>query len=138
MIRAKALMVDKRVSILLVVKNNLPLSIVTEKSLIAGTLKKDLSKVKVKDVINKDFLAIEPETNYSYIIKKLMEDKIKVFPVVENNNLVGIITESDVVNATRDFTRFHQIMQEAILIIFGLVTTFFLFYFSPLGQSLIK
>lgn len=132
---AAKLMVNKHVKSLLVAKNNKPIAIVTENSLIKGALNKSPNKVKIKDVMSKEFLIVNTDTSYSYIIKKLREEKIKRFPVVENDKLIGIITETDVVDATRDFTKFHQIMQETILIVFGLVTAFFLFFFSPLGQS---
>ena len=132
---AAKLMVNKHVKSLLVAKNNKPIAIVTENSLIRGALNKSPNKVKIKDVMSKEFLIVNTNTSYSYIIKKLREEKIKRFPVVENDKLIGIITETDVVDATRDFTKFHQIMQETILIVFGLVTAFFLFFFSPLGQS---
>ena len=133
---AAKLIVKKRVNSLLITKNNYPIAIVTENNLIKGTLNKNPKKVKVKDIMNKNFLTININTNYSYIVKKLRNEKINRFPVVENNKLVGIITEMDIIDATRDFTRFHQIMQEVILAIFGLVTAFFLFFFSPLGQSI--
>ena len=132
---AAKLMVNKHVKSLLVTKNNKPIAIVTENSLIKGALNKSPNKVKIKDVMSKEFLIVNANTSYSYIIKKLREEKIKRFPVVENDKLIGIITETDIVEATRDFTRFHQIMQEIILVVFGLVTAFFLFFFSPLGQS---
>lgn len=132
---AAKLMVNKHVKSLLVTKNNKPIAIVTENSLIKGALNKSPNKVKIKDVMSKKFLIVNTNTSYSYIIKKLREEKIKRFPVVENDKLIGIITETDIVDATRDFTRFHQIMQEIILVVFGLVTAFFLFFFSPLGQS---
>ena len=132
---AAKLMVNKHVKSLLVTKNNKPIAIVTENSLIRGALNKSPNKVKIKDVMSKKFLIVNTNTSYSYIIKKLREEKIKRFPVVENDKLIGIITETDIVDATRDFTRFHQIMQEIILVVFGLVTAFFLFFFSPLGQS---
>ena len=132
---AAKLMLNKHVKSLLVAKNNKPIAIVTENSLIKGALNKSPNKVKIKDVMSKEFLIVNANTSYSYIIKKLREEKIKRFPVVENDKLIGIITETDVVDATRDFTKFHQIMQETILIVFGLVTAFFLFFFSPLGQS---
>jgi len=133
---AAKLMVNKHVKSLLVTKNNKPIAIVTENSLIKGALNKSPNKVKIKDVMSKEFLIVNTNTSYSYIIKKLREEKIKRFPVVENDKLIGIITETDIVDATRDFTRFHQIMQEIILVVFGLVTAFFLFFFSPLGQSI--
>ncbi len=135
---AAKLMVDKHVTSLLVIKNNMPTAIVTENDLIKGSLNKNQKKVRVKDIMSKNFLIIEPDTTYPYILKKLRKEQIKRFPVVENNKLIGIITETDIVDATRDFTRFHQIMQEIILTVFGLVTAFFLFFFSPLGQSIFR
>ena len=124
---------NKRVSSMLVTKNSYPVAIVTMKDLINGIV--NISpKVKVKDVMTKELLVINPDTNYSYIVEKLKKEKIKRFPIVENNKLIGIITETDIIDATRDFTRLYQIMQEVILAIFGLVTAFFLFFFSPLGQ----
>jgi CBS domain-containing protein len=125
----------EHVSSLLVLKNNAPVAVVTENDLIKGHVNR---KSKVKDIMNKNFLVIGPEVNYSFIVRKLRHDNIKRFPVVQDKKLVGIITETDVVDATRDFTRFHQIMQEIILAVFGLVTAFFLFFFSPLGQFIRK
>ena len=86
--------------------------------------------------MDKGFMAISPLTKFSDISKALKEGKIKRFPVVQNEQLIGLITETDIIEATRDFTRFHQIVQEVILTIFGLATAFFLFYFSPLGASI--
>src|SRR3989338_6944482 len=131
---AANLMLDKHVSTLVVAKDSKPIAILTENDLAQGFVSKKAGKVK--DVMSKRFLTVTPETAYTLIIKKLKEEKIRLFPVIQNNKLVGIITETDIVAATRDFTRFHQIIQEIILIIFGLATTFFLFFFSPLGQSL--
>lgn len=132
---ASKLIVSSNVYSLLVTKNNLPIAIVTKRYLIKGAINKNLKNPKVKNVMNKEFITINPDTNYSFIIKKLRNEKIRTFPVVENDKLVGIITETDIMNSTRDFTRFHQITQEIILVIFGLVTAFFLFFFSPFGQS---
>ena len=131
---AANLMLNKHVSTLMVAKDSKPIAILTENDIVRGFISKKAGKVK--DVMSKNFLAINPETAYIFIIKKLKEEKIRLFPVIQNNKLVGIITETDIVDATRDFTRFHQIMQEVILTVFGLVTAFFLFFFSPLGQSL--
>lgn len=131
---AAKLMLNKHVSTLMVTKDSKPIAILTENDIVKGFAGKKAGKVK--EVMSKSFLTINPETTYTSIIKKLKEEKIRLFPVAENNKLVGIITETDIVDATRDFTRFHQIMQEVILTVFGLVTAFFLFFFSPLGQSI--
>jgi len=135
---AAKLMLSKHVNSLLVTKNNLPIAIVTKNDLIKGAFKPRSYIVKIREVMSKKFTTLNPNTNYSTVIKKLREEKIKRFPVVENDKLVGIITETDIVDATRDFTRFHQIIQEVILAVFGLVTAFFLFFFSPVGQSIFR
>jgi predicted transcriptional regulator len=137
-VAAAKLMISKHVKSLLVVKDSKPIAIVTENELIKGLLSPRSKTIKIKDVMSKKFLTLSPNTSYSDIVKKLRKEKIKRFPVVENCKLVGIVTETDVINATRDFTRFHQIMQEIILTVFGLVTAFFLFFFSPLGQSIFR
>ena len=132
---AAKLMTSKSVSSLVVVEKNTPIAIVSEKDIIKGIVSK---KTKIKDVMDREFIVISPMTKFSEISKSLREEKIKRFPVVENEKLIGLITETDIVEATRDFTRFHQIVQEAILTIFGLATAFFLFYFSPLGASIFR
>lgn len=132
-LEAAKLMTSKSVSSLVVVEKEKPLAVVSESDIINGIVSK---KIKVKDVMDKEFMTTSPLTRFSEIVKSLREKKIGRFPVVENEKLVGLITETDVIEATRDFTRFHQIVQEVILAIFGLATAFFLFYFSPIGASI--
>jgi len=130
---AAMLMSSKSVSSLVVMEKNRQIAVVSENDIIQGTISK---KTKISDVMSKDFIVISPSTRFSEISRSLNDKKIKRFPVVENEKLVGLITETDLIEATRDFTRFHQIVQEVILAIFGLATAFFLFYFSPVGASI--
>ena len=132
---AAKIMLGKHVRSLLVTRQEIPIAIVSENDIIRGYLNKSIGKSTVKSIMDKNFTVVSPDASYSLILKKLREEGIKRFPVVEGGNIVGIITETDIVDATRDFTRFHQIMQELILAVFGLFTAFFLFFFSPLGQS---
>ena len=130
---AAKLITSKSVSSLVIVEKGKPIAVISESDIVMGVT---AGKAKVRDVMDKDFMIISPLTKYSDITKALKEKKIKRFPVVENDKLVGLITETDIIEATRDFTRFHQIVQEVILAIFGLATAFFLFYFSPIGASI--
>ncbi len=132
---AAKLIASKSVSGLVVVEKKKPVAVVSENDIIKGIIAK---KGKVKDVMSKEFIVISPLTRFSEIVKSLREKRIKRFPVVEKGKLIGLITETDVIEATRDFTRFHQIVQEAILAVFGLATAFFLFYFSPIGASIFR
>ena len=126
---AARLLTSKSVSCLIVVEKDNPVAVVSEGDIIKGMLSK---KTKVREVMDKSFMVISPNANFSKISKNLREKNVKRFPVVESGKLIGIITETDVIEATRDFTRFHQVVQDIILAIFGTATAFFLFYFSPL------
>lgn len=132
---AAELIISKSVSSLVVVEKNKPIAVISENDIIKGITSK---KTKVRDVIGREFMVVSPLTKFSEISKCLREKKIKRFPIVENEKLIGIITETDIIETTRDFTRFHQIVQEVILTIFGLSTAFFLFYFSPIGASIFR
>ena len=129
---AARLMASRSVSSLVVAEKDKPTAIISESDVIRGILSK---KTRVRDVMSRDFSIVSPLTKFSEITRQLKEKKVKRFPVVDNDKLIGLITETDITQATRDFTRFHQIVQEVILAIFGLATAFFLFYFSPLGAS---
>ncbi|MEK6946792.1 MAG: CBS domain-containing protein [Nanoarchaeota archaeon] len=126
---AANLLLSKAVSNLIVVEKSAPIAVISERDVITGIL---LKKSKIKDVMSKNFKVINPNTSFNEISRLLRQKQITRFPVVQDNSLIGIITESDIVEATRDFTRFHQVVQDVILTVFGIATAFFLFYFSPL------
>ena len=136
---AAKLMTKEDVSCLVVTRGEKPVAIVNENDLVKLAMPgKNLRKLKVKDVMSKGYETITPKTRFYKVEKLFNKDHVKRFFVVEKEALKGIITDTDIINATRDFTKLHQMMQEAMLVIFGLTTFFFLFYFSPLGQALFK
>ena len=124
LIEAAKLMTYKSVSDLVVVEKGMPVATISENDIIKGIVSK---KTTVKDAMSREFMIISPLKRFSEIIKSQKERKIKTFMVVENEKLSGIITETDIIEAVRDFTKTHQIVQEVILSIFGLATAFFLF-----------
>ena len=119
---AAKLIASKLVSSLVVVKNKKPIAMISERDIVNGIV---TNKKNVKDVMDKEFLIIKPFTKVSELSNKLRNDGIKIFLVIEDDKLVGIITETDIIESTRDFTRFHQIIQDVILTIFGIATAFF-------------
>lgn len=134
-LEAAKLMLSKNVSSLVVVDKGKPVGIVSEIDIMRGVISKNK---KIRDIMEHNFMEISPTTNFLDVSRKLRNSKIRRFAVMENGKLVGLITETDIVEATRDFTRADQIVQEVILGIFGLATAFFLFYASPLGASLFR
>ena len=56
-----------------------------------------LSKMKVKEIMEKNPLTITPDTPFEDALRIGQEKKIGAFPVVDKGRLVGIATESDIV-----------------------------------------
>ena len=56
-----------------------------------------LSKMKVKEIMQKNPLTIRPDTPFEDALRIGQEKKIGSFPVVDKGKLVGVTTESDIV-----------------------------------------
>jgi tRNA nucleotidyltransferase (CCA-adding enzyme) len=124
--QAAKIMLNSHIKDLLITKKDKPLSVITTKDVIKAALGKRKG-VKVKDVMSKDFSIVSPEESYFDLIRIMKEKNVKIFPVVENDKLVGIVTDTDIISTTRDFTRMQHIVQDTTLLIFGIATVFFLF-----------
>jgi len=136
---AAKLIIKKDISCLVVTKGKKPVAIVNENDMVKLAMPgKNLRKLKIKDIMHEGYKPITPKTRFYKVERFFNKEHVKRFLVVERGSLKGIITDTDIINATRDFTKLHQVIQEIILVIFGLTTFFFLFYFSPLGQALFK
>jgi len=63
-----------------------------------------LAKTKVKDIINKKqkLITVGPENYIETAAKLMRRNRISGLPVVEDNKLVGIITETDIFDALID------------------------------------
>ncbi len=57
-----------------------------------------LEQVKVKDVMTHDVITVNPETSVEEAARIINDNKIGGLPVVEKDVLVGIITESDLLD----------------------------------------
>ena len=56
-----------------------------------------LSKMKVKEIMKKNPITINPDTPFEDALRIGQEKKVGSFPVVDKGKLVGIATESDIV-----------------------------------------
>jgi len=54
-----------------------------------------LEKQKVKDIMTEKVITVPPTEDVVFAFEKLMKHKISALPVVDNGNLVGIVTATD-------------------------------------------
>jgi len=119
MMKALRAMKDNRIRRLAVVKDKKLVGIVTDRDLKEASPSKAsaldvhelyylLSEIKVKDIMAKNPLTIGPDESVEKAAVLMLEKKISGLPVVENKNLVGIITQTDIFRALTSITGIHQ------------------------------
>jgi acetoin utilization protein AcuB len=100
----------KRIRHLLVVKDGLLVGIVTDRdirsnlpsaatSLSVWEINYLLDRLRVGEVMTKAVLTIGPDREISEAARTMVDHKIGALPVVDGTRLVGIVTETDFVQA---------------------------------------
>jgi CBS domain-containing protein len=102
-LEAAKLMTEKGISSLFVVKDGIPVGIVTERDFIKKVCAKDIpiSKVKIFDIMSKILTTAEPETPIEVAVQRMVNHKIRRLPIMEGGKIVGIITVTDLAKHLR-------------------------------------
>jgi acetoin utilization protein AcuB len=79
-------------------KNNLK-GFVTLADMRQGLIPSMVAGVSLSDLMIKDPITVDPDADIEIAAKLIYKHKISGMPVVKNNKLVGIITESDILRA---------------------------------------
>jgi len=97
------LMSEKQVSSLVVIKDNNPIGLVTERDLSRKVMTTDRksSDVQLSEIMSLKFRWVEPMTPIEDAIQKMINNKIRRLLVLEEGKLVGIITETDLARHLR-------------------------------------
>ncbi|MDO8528907.1 MAG: CBS domain-containing protein [Nanoarchaeota archaeon] len=99
-------MVKKRVGSLLLVEKKKLLGFISEKDILWALIKKskeDLSKIKAIDISPKKIAVIKPTNTIAETIEKMKRLKFEKLPVIDNNELVGMLTIKDILNFNPEF-----------------------------------
>ncbi|MEM2856432.1 MAG: CBS domain-containing protein [Candidatus Nitrosocaldaceae archaeon] len=93
------IMDEKNIGTIVIVKNEEPIGIVTERDLVKRICSKDLksSSVKVKDIMSSPLITVQPNTPIGLAASLMVEHNIRRLPVIKNNKLVGIITSRNII-----------------------------------------
>lgn len=98
---AIAIMANKGIGNLIVAEKNKPTNILTEREVLQYLVaSRRIPNKSIKDVLLQSFIRITPTTSIMEAAKTMISKKTRLL-VFENDNLVGIITASDLVRAFR-------------------------------------
>lgn len=98
--------VRKKVGTLLLVDKKKLVGFINERDILWALVKKskkDLSKIKAIDISAKKIISIRPSATVKEAINKMKKLKFERLPVINNNQLVGIITAKDILNFHPEF-----------------------------------
>ena len=121
---------------IVVVENKKPIGIITETDIIRSAVARKLNpNESIKYIMSSPVTTLNLNTKLEKASKIIDTKHYRKYPVVENGNLIGLITENDVVHTINDNIRFHRNLQNWVLIIF-VAFEFFVFilykYLAPI------
>jgi CBS domain-containing protein len=96
-IEAVAIMDKREISCLVIVQEESPIGIVTERDVLRRVLLegKDPATTKVFQIMSAPLVIGDPQMSIQDAIKLMTEKNIKKLPLMENGRLVGMITLTD-------------------------------------------
>lgn len=100
---AACLMEKNGISFLVVLKNEEPIGIVTERDFVRKLVARDksASKVPLSEIMSYKFRSVEPSTEIEDAVQKMLNNKIRRLLVLDNGKLVGAITQTDLTSYLR-------------------------------------
>jgi CBS domain-containing protein len=102
-LKAAQLMTEKGVSCLIVLADDQPIGIVTERDFIKKICLKELklSNVRIGNMMSKIRTSASPDTPIDVAVQRMVNNRIRRLPIIENGKVVGIITVTDLAKHLR-------------------------------------
>jgi CBS domain-containing protein len=99
---AARVMNEKMIGCLLAVSGDAVVGILTERDLLERIVEtcRNPKETKVSEIMSKDIIVGNPDMELVEATRLMFKNKIKKLPIVEKDQLVGIITLTDVARAT--------------------------------------
>ncbi|MEK0318302.1 MAG: CBS domain-containing protein [Nitrosopumilus sp.] len=100
---AACLMKENEISFLVVLKNEEPIGVVTESDFVRKLVANDkvASKVPLSEIMSYKFRSVGPTTEIEDAVQKMFNNKIRRLLVVDDEKLVGVITQTDLTSFLR-------------------------------------
>lgn len=100
---AAKLISEKDISFLVIVKDRKPIGVVTERDFVRKIASKDkqASKISLADIMSFKFRSVKPSTDIEDAVQKMVNNNIRRLVVLDNEELVGVITQTDLARFLR-------------------------------------
>jgi len=100
---AAKMLKEKKISFLVIVRDDKPLGIVTERDIVRKIAAEDktASSIPLENIMSAKFRWVEPSTTVDSAVQKMLNNNIRRLVVLENEKLVGVITQTDLAGFLR-------------------------------------
>jgi CBS domain-containing protein len=100
---AAKLISEKDISFLVIVKDEKPIGVVTERDFVRkiDSEDKQSSKIPLSEIMSFKFRSVEPSTDIEDAVQKMVNNNIRRLVVLENEKLAGVITQTDLASFLR-------------------------------------
>jgi CBS domain-containing protein len=94
-------MADKEIGALLVVDNDKPVGIMTERLYARGVILKGKSspRTKVREIMTRSVICARPEQTVEECMAVMTEKRVRHLPVLDHKQIVGIVSIGDLVKS---------------------------------------
>ena len=102
-LEAAIMLKEKEISFLVIIKDGKPSGIVSERDIVRKIAAENLtgSSIKLEEIMSKKFKWVEPNTEIEFAIQKMINNNIRRLLVLEDENLAGVITQTDLTEVLR-------------------------------------
>jgi CBS domain-containing protein len=116
-LKAAQVMTEKGVSSLIVLANDQPIGIVTERDFIKKICLKELklSNIRVGDMMSRIRTSASPDTPIDVAVQRMVNNRIRRLPIFENGKVVGIITVTDLAKYLRTILLLNNTLSSSLL-----------------------
>ena len=109
---AAKLISEKDISFLVIVKDDKPIGVITERDFVRKIAAQDkqASLILLSEIMSYKFRWVEPSTEIEDAVQKMLNHNIRRLIVLEDEKLVGVITQTDLA----DFLRSRLLIEGTI------------------------
>ncbi len=100
---AAKLISEKDISFLVIVKDDKPIGVITERDFVRKIAAQDkrFSLIPLSEIMSYKFRWVEPSTEIEDAVQKMLNHNIRRLIVLEDEKLVGVITQTDLADFLR-------------------------------------
>ena len=100
---AAIILKDKEISFLVVINDNKPIGIVSERDIVRKIVadNKESQSTPLETIMSNNFKWVEPNASIESAVQKMLNNNIRRLVVLEDGELAGVITQTDLTEFLR-------------------------------------